>query len=68
MQAAPDISHCFLTRVKVLGIIIETNTMTPLKSRIDAIQKLQPPSRKKKKIQNTRMHRHNIYTHKKMNF
>ena len=46
MQAAPDIFHCFLTRVKVLGII-ETNSMTPLKSRIDAIQKLQPPSRKK---------------------
>ena len=48
MKAAPDKSHFFLTRVKILGHIIERNTITPLKSHIDAIQKLQPPSNKKK--------------------
>ena len=48
MKAAPDKSHDFLTRVKFLGHIIEKDTITPLKSRIDAIQKLQPPTNKKK--------------------
>ena len=48
MKAAPDKSHFFLTRVKFLGHIIERNTITSLKSRIDAIQKFQPPSNKKK--------------------
>ena len=48
MKAAPDESHFFLTRVKFLGHIREINTITPLISRIDAIQKLQPPSNKKK--------------------
>ena len=48
MKAAPDKSHFFLTRVKLLGHIIESNTITPLKSRIHAIQKLQPPTNKKK--------------------
>ena len=48
MKAAPDISHFFLTRVKLLGHIIEDITITPLKSRIVAIIKLQPPSNKKK--------------------
>ena len=48
VKAAPDKSHFFLTRVKFLGHIIERNTITPLKSRIDAIQKLQPPTNKKK--------------------
>ena len=48
MKAAPDKSHFFLTRVKFLGHIIERNTLIPLKSRIDAIQKLQPPTNKKK--------------------
>ena len=48
MKAAPDKSHIFLTRVKFLGHIIEKNTITPLKSRIDAIQKFQPPTKKKK--------------------
>ena len=48
MKAAPDKSHFFLTRVKFLGHIIERNTITPLKSRIDAIQKFQPPKNKKK--------------------
>ena len=47
-KAAPDKSHFFLTRVKFLGHIIERNTITPLKIRIDAIQKLQPPANKKK--------------------
>ena len=47
MKAAPDKSHFFLTRVKFLGHIIESNTITPLKSRIHAIQKLQPPTNKK---------------------
>ena len=48
MKAAPDKSHFFLTRVKFIGHIIEKNTITPLKSRIDAMQKLQPPTNKKK--------------------
>ena len=47
-EAAPDKSHFFLTRVKFLGHNIERKTITPLKSRIDAIQKLQPPTNKKK--------------------
>ena len=38
MKAAPDKSHFFLTRVKFLGHIIEKITITPLKSRIDAIK------------------------------
>ena len=48
LKAAPDKSYFFLTRVKFLGHNIERNTITPLKSRIDAIQKLQPPTIKKK--------------------
>ena len=48
LKAAPDKSHFFLTRVKFLGHNIERNTITPIKSRIDAIQKLQPPTNKKK--------------------
>ena len=47
LKAAPDKSQFFLTRVKFLGHIIERNTITPLKSRIDAIQKLQPPTNRK---------------------
>ena len=47
MKAASGKSHFFLTRVKVLEHIIERITITPLKSRIDAIQKLQSPSNKK---------------------
>ena len=48
LKAAPDKSHFLLTRVKFLGHDIERNTITPLKSRIDAKQKLQPPTNKKK--------------------
>ena len=48
MKVATDKSHFFLTRVKFLGHIIKRNTSTPLKSRIDAIQKLQPRTNKKK--------------------
>ena len=48
LKAAPDKSHFFLTRVKFLGHNIERKTITPLKSRIDAIQKLQPPTKRKK--------------------
>ena len=48
LKAVPDKSHFFLTRVKFLGHNIERETITPLKSRIDAIQKLQPPTNKKK--------------------
>ena len=48
LKTAPDKSHFFSTRVKFLGHNIERNTITPLKSRIDAIQKLQPPTNKKK--------------------
>ena len=44
LKAAPDKSRFFLNRVKFLG----QNTITPLKSRIDANQKLQPPTNKKK--------------------
>ena len=47
LKAAPDKSHFFLTRVKTLEHNIERNTITPIKSRIDAIQKLQPPTNKK---------------------
>ena len=42
MKAAPDKSF-FFHRVNFLGHIIEGNTITPLKSRIDAIIKPQPP-------------------------
>ena len=48
LKAAPDKSHFFQTRVKFLRHNIEQNLITPLKSRIDAIQKLQPPTNKKK--------------------
>ena len=48
LKAAPDKSHFFLARVKFLGHKNKRNTITPLKSRIDAIQKLQPPTNKKK--------------------
>ena len=48
LKAAPDKSHFFLTRVKFVGHDNERNTITPLKSRIDAFQKLQPPTNKKK--------------------
>ena len=48
LKAAPDKSHLFLTRVNFLGHNVERGTITPLKSRIDAIQKLQPPTNKKK--------------------
>ena len=48
MKAAPDKSHFFLTRVKFLGHITERNTITPLKSRINAIQKIQPATNEKK--------------------
>ena len=48
LKAAPNKSHFFLTRVNCLGHNIEQNTTTPLKSRIDASQKLQPPANKKK--------------------
>ena len=47
-KTAPDKSRFFLTRVKFLGHIIEKDSITPLKSRIDPIQKLQPPTNKKK--------------------
>ena len=49
LKAAPDKSHFFLTR-KFFGHNIERNTITPLKSRIDAIQKLQPPTNTKKNL------------------
>ena len=40
LKAAPNQSHFFLTRFKFLGHNIEQNTVTPLRSRIDATQKL----------------------------
>ena len=48
LKAAPDKSHFFLARLKFLGHNIERETITPLTSRIDAIQKLQPPTNEKK--------------------
>ena len=48
LKAARDKSPFFLTRVKFLGHNIERNAITPLKSLIDAIQKLQAPTNKKK--------------------
>ena len=48
MKEAPDKSHFFITRVKFLGHIVEKKTITQLKSREDAIQKIQPPTNKKK--------------------
>ena len=48
MKAALYKSQFFLTRDKFLGHIIEGNTNTPIKSRIVAIIKLQPPSILKK--------------------
>ena len=50
MKAAPDKSH-FFSCVNYLGHIIEGITITPLKSRTNAITKLQPPSNKKKILQ-----------------
>ena len=40
LKAAPDKSHFFLVLVKFLGHIIEKDTISPLKSRIEAILKL----------------------------
>ena len=48
LKAAPDKSHFFLTRVKFLGHNIEQNTITPLKSRIDAIQNFNHLQKKRK--------------------
>ena len=48
MKATPDKSQFLLLRVKFLGHIIERKNITPLKSRKDATQKLQPPTNKKK--------------------
>ena len=48
LKTAPDKSHFFLTRVKFLEHNFERNSITRLDSRIDAIQKLQPSTNKKK--------------------
>ena len=48
IKAAPDKSHFFLTRVEFLGHITEENSITPLKSRIDAIIKVHAPANKEK--------------------
>ena len=48
LKAAPDKSHFFLIRDKFLEHNTEQNTITPLKSRIDASQKFQPPTNKNK--------------------
>ena len=48
MKTAPDNSIFFLTRVKFLGHISEGKTIIPLKSRIDAIIKLQTRSNKQR--------------------
>ena len=48
MKAAPDKSHFFLTRVKILGHIIDRNSINSLKYHIYAIQKLQPLTNKEK--------------------
>ena len=49
MKTAPDKSLFFLTRVNFLGHIVEKDTKTPLKSRIDVTQKIKPPTKKKNK-------------------
>ena len=48
MKAAQDESNFFLFLVKILGHIIEGNTITLLKLQINAIVKTQSPSNKKK--------------------
>ena len=48
IKTAPDISQFFPTRVKFLGYFNKGNTITLLKSRIDANLKLQPPLNRKK--------------------
>ena len=48
LKAAPNKSHVFLTRVTILGHIIERNTITPLKSCIGAIQKFSHQQTKRK--------------------
>ena len=48
MKAVTDKSHFFLTRVKLIGHIIEGNSITPSKCVIDAIRKLQAPSNRNK--------------------
>ena len=48
LKAAADKSHFFLFPVKFLGHVIEGNTIPTLKSRMDAIRRLQPPSNEKK--------------------
>ena len=40
MKGAPDKSHFFLSTSKTSWTLIEKDTITPLKSRIDAIQKI----------------------------
>ena len=47
MKAVPNKSHFFFTRVNFFGHFIESTTLTPLKSRIDAKLKRRPPSNKK---------------------
>ena len=47
MKTAPDESQFCLTRVKFLGHLTGGNTITPIKSRLGAIMKLQPRSNKK---------------------
>ena len=47
-ESSPDKSNFFLIRIRLLGHIIEKITITTLKSRIDATQKLQPPTNKLK--------------------
>ena len=48
MKAAPDKSHFFFTCVQYLGHIIDGNTNTTLKYRIDVVIKLPHPSKSKK--------------------
>ena len=48
MKTAPVISQFFPTRVKFLGYFNKGNTITLLKSRIDANLKFQPPLNRKK--------------------
>ena len=48
MKAAPDKSHFFSYLCIFVGHIIAGKTITPIKSRIDAILRLQLPSNKKR--------------------
>ena len=48
MEATPDQSHFFFTRVKILEHIIQRTTTTPIKPQKNLFLLFQPPSNKNK--------------------